>query len=116
MNAITNNLYSLTTSLLQSDASYKNALDNHKLQKQLLDEAKVSSQESLDVAEKRLQNKNDQNTDLLAEPTTEELQQANNTLDQAQASLTVANARNTEDLAGLSEIDIKQLQFSIVTL
>ena len=113
VNAITNNLYSLTTSLLQSDASYKNALDNHKLQKQLLDEAKVSSQESLDVAEKRLQNKNDQNTDLLAEPTTEELQQANNTLDQAQASLTVANARNTEDLAGLSEIDIKQLQFSI---
>ena len=99
--------------MLQSDASYKNALDNHKLQKQLLDEAKVSSQESLDVAEKRLQNKNDQNTDLLAEPTTEELQQANNTLDQAQASLTVANARNTEDLAGLSEIDIKQLQFSI---
>ena len=113
VNAITNNLYSLTTSLLQSDASYKNALDNHKLQKQLLDEAKVSSQESLDIAEKRLQNKNDQNTDLLAEPTTEELQQANNTLDQAQASLTVANARNTEDLAGLSEIDIKQLQFSI---
>ena len=113
VNAINNNLYSLTTSLLQSDASYKNALDNHKLQKQLLDEAKVSSQESLDVAEKRLQNKNDQNTDLLAEPTTEELQQANNTLDQAQASLTVANARNTEDLAGLSEIDIKQLQFSI---
>ena len=113
VNAINNNLYSLTTSLLQSDASYKNALDNHKLQKQLLDEAKVSSQESLDVAEKRLQNKNDQNTDLLAEPTTEELQQANNTLDQAQASLTVANARNTEDLAGLGEIDLKKLQFSI---
>ena len=113
VNAITNNLYSLTTSLLQSDASYKNALDNHKLQKQLLDEAKVSSQESLDVAEKRLQNKNDQNTDLLAEPTTEQLQQANNTLDQAQASLTVANARNTEDLAGLGEIDLKKLQFSI---
>ena len=113
VNAINNNLYSLTTSLLQSDASYKNALDNHKLQKQILDEAKVSSQESLDVAEKRLQNKNDQSSDLLAEPTTEELQQANNTLDQAQASLTVANARNTEDLAGLSEIDIKQLQFSI---
>ena len=113
VNAINNNLYSLTTSLLQSDASYKNALDNHKLQKQLLDEAKVSWQESLDVAEKRLQNKNDQNTDLLAEPTTEELQQANNTLDQAQASLTVANARNTEDLAGLGEIDLKKLQFSI---
>ncbi len=113
VNAISNDLYSLTTSLLQSDASYKNALDNHKLQKQLLDEAKVSSQESLDIAEKRLQNKNDQNTDLLAEPTTEELQQANNTLNQAQASLTVANARNAEDLAGLSEIDIKQLQFSI---
>ena len=113
VNAINNNLYSLTTSLLQSDASYKNALDNHKLQKQLLDEAKVSSQESLDVAEKRLQNKNDQNTDLLAEPTTEQLQQANNTLDQAQASLTVANARNTEDLAGLGEIDLKKLQFSI---
>ena len=113
VNAISNDLYSLTTSLLQTDASYKNALDNHKLQKQLLDEAKVSSQESLDVAEKRLQNKNDQNTDLLAEPTTEELQQANNTLNQAQASLTVANARNAEDLAGLSEIDIKQLQLSI---
>ena len=113
VNAITNNLYSLTTSLLQSDASHKNALDNHKLQKQLLEEAKVNSQESLDVAEKRLQNKKDQSSDLLTEPTSEELQQANNTLDQAQASLTVANTRNTEDLAGLSDIDIKQLQFSI---
>ena len=113
VNAITNNLYSLTTSLLQSDASHKNALDNHKLQKQLLEEAKVNSQESLDVAEKRLQNKKDQSSDLLTEPTSEELQQANNALDQAQASLTVANTRNTEDLAGLSEIDIKQLQFSI---
>ena len=113
VNAISNNLYSLTTSLLQSDASYKNALDNHKLQKQLLEEAKVNSQESLDVAEKRLKNKNDQSSDLLAEPTTEELQQANNALGQAQASLSVANARQTEDLAGIGEINIQQLQFSI---
>ncbi len=113
VNAISNNLYSLTTSLLQSDASYKNALDNHKLQKQLLEEAKVNSQESLDVAEKRLKNKNDQSLDLLAEPTTEELQQANNALGQAQASLSVANARQTEDLAGIGEINIQQLQFSI---
>jgi len=113
VNSISNNLYSLTTSLLQSDASYKNALDNHKLQKQLLEEAKVNSQESLDVAEKRLKNKNDQSSDLLAEPTTEELQQANNALGQAQASLSVANARQTEDLAGIGEINIQQLQFSI---
>ena len=113
VNAITNNLYALTTSLLQADASYKNALDNHKLQKQLLEEATTNSQESLDVAEKRLKNKNDQNIDLLAEPTTEELQQANSTLGQAQASLSVANARQTEDLAGIGEINIQQLQFSI---
>ena len=113
VNAITNILYALTTSLLQADASYKNALDNHKLQKQLLEEATTNSQESLDVADKRLKNKNDQNTDLLAEPTTEELQQANSTLGQAQASLSVANARQTEDLAGIGEINIQQLQFSI---
>ncbi len=113
VNAITNNLYALTTSLLQADASYKNALDNHKLQKQLLEEATTNSQESLDVAEKRLKNKNDQNIDLLAEPTTEELQQANSTLGQAQASLSVANARKTEDLSGIGEINIQQLQFSI---
>ena len=113
VNAITNNLYALTTSLLQADASYKNALDNHKLQKQLLEEATTNSQESLDVAEKRLKNKNDQNIDLLAEPTTEELQQANSTLGQAQASLSVANARQTEDLSGIGEINIQQLQFSI---
>ena len=113
VNAITNTLYSLTTSLLQSDASYKNALDNHKLQKQLLEEATANSKESLDVAEKKLQNKNDQNADLLAEPTTEELQQANNTLNQAQASLTVANAHQAEDLAKISKIDTQQLQLSI---
>ena len=113
VNAITNTLYSLTTSLLQADASYKNALDNHKLQKQLLEEATANSKESLDVAEKKLQNKNDQNADLLAEPTTEELQQANNTLNQAQASLTVANAHQAEDLAKISEIDTQQLQLSI---
>jgi multidrug resistance efflux pump len=113
VNAITNTLYSLTTSLLQADASYKNALDNHKLQKQLLEDATANSKESLDVAEKKLQNKNDQNADLLAEPTTEELQQANNTLNQAQASLTVANAHQAEDLAKISEIDTQQLQLSI---
>ena len=113
VNAITNTLYSLTTSLLQADASYKNALDNHKLQKQLLEEATANSKESLDIAEKKLQNKNDQNADLLAEPTTEELQQANNTLNQAQASLTVANAHQAEDLAKISEIDTQQLQLSI---
>ena len=113
VNAITNTLYSLTTSLLQADASYKNALDNHKLQKQLLEEATANSKESLDVAEKKLQNKNDQNADLLAEPTTEELQQANNTLNQAQASLTVANAHQAEDLAKISKIDTQQLQLSI---
>ena len=113
VNSITNTLYSLTTSLLQADASYKNALDSHKLQKQLLEEATANSKESLDVAEKKLQNKNDQNADLLAEPTTEELQQANSTLNQAQASLTVANAHQAEDLAKISEIDTQQLQLSI---